>query len=221
VVAVSETTRREILDLGVLAEERAVVVPNAADHLPVPSPSPQRLEDLVVVVGHLERRKGSDLLLEAFARLRARCPAARLRLAGRGPLEASLRSRAQALGIEASVEIRPAESDAELADLYARAAVVAVPSRLEGFGIPLLEALRCGAPTVAADAGALPEVGASATLLVSGFEPGPWASALERVLTDQDLRLRLATAGPRRAAAYSWRSSARVLRELFADLTDG
>lgn len=221
VVAVSEFTRDAVLRAGRVDPERVVVVPNAADHL-VPRPSaPTRHENQVLCVGHLDRRKGSDVLLEAFALVHRRRPRASLRFAGAGPLAGSLFARASALGLGRAVSIAPARTDAELASLFAAATLVAVPSRYEGFCIPMLEAMRCGAPVVAADASALPEVAGGAARLVRGFEPAAWADAILETLGDEGARARLAAAGKARAARFTWRGAGRrllaVLREAAAD----
>ena len=112
-----------------------------------------------------------------------------------------------------------ARDDGVLAALYRGAALVAVPSTYEGFGFPLLEALACGAPALAARAGALPEVGGDAAAYVDEpADPDAWAQALRALLDDDAARARLAAAGPRRAAEFSWeRCTAQtlgVLREV-------
>ncbi len=218
VVAPSEATRRAVLDAAGDGGPEVAVIPNAADHLPLPAPAPRRAEGRILCVGHLEERKGSDLLLEAFALLPRRGDGPWLRFAGRGPLSARLRTRARALRVAARVEIAAAEDDAALVALLATAAVVAVPSRLEGFGIPLLEALRLGAPVAAARAAALPEVGGDACLWIDGFEPGDWASALGGLLDDPARRAALGARGPERARAFSWDDSARRLAALLREV---
>jgi glycosyltransferase involved in cell wall biosynthesis len=106
--------------------------------------------------------------------------------------------------------------DAALAALYRGAELVALPSPYEGFGLPLLEALACGAPALAARAGALPEVGADAAAWVDdAFDAATWADALRALLADGEARSRLAARGPTRAAAFSWeRCTAQTLAVL-------
>jgi alpha-1,3-rhamnosyl/mannosyltransferase len=98
--------------------------------------------------------------------------------------------------------------DADLPALYGGALAFAFPSRWEGFGLPALEAMASGAPVVASNRGALPEVTAGAALLVEP-EPMPLATALERLLADPTLRERLRAAGLARAAEFSWERTAR------------
>jgi glycosyltransferase involved in cell wall biosynthesis len=107
-------------------------------------------------------------------------------------------------------------NDAALATLYRDAALVALPSPYEGFGLPLLEAMACGAPTVAARAGALPEAGGDAAAWVDdALDVDAWAAALRTLLGDNEARSRLAARGPTQAAAFSWeRCSAQTLAVL-------
>ena len=98
-------------------------------------------------------------------------------------------------------------SDADLAVLLRRATALVVPSRAEGFGLPLLEAMAVGTPVVTADAPALVEVAGGAAL-ASGLAPAELAEALARVTGDDALRAELRAAGPQRAAAYTWDGAA-------------
>src|SRR5205823_13487978 len=115
-----------------------------------------------------------------------------------GPTLAALRSlgeRGIALGYV---------SDEELVELYRRCAVFCYPSLGEGFGLPVLEAMALGAPVVTSGISSLPEVGGDAAEYVDPFDVESIAAGLRRVLSDRALRERLAQAGPRRAAAFSW-----------------
>jgi len=210
IVVVSRFTGDAVVRAAPRTADRIAVVANAADHLAPPSSPPPRIDGLVLAVGHLERRKGVDVLLEAFARLHARAPRTRLRFAGSGPMGGILARRVRALGVASAVTIEPVE-ERDLPRLYAEASLVAVPSRYEGFGLSVLEAMRCGTPVVAANASALPETAGGAACLVDGFDPESWARTLETVLADGDLALALAARGRARAASFTWRDSARAL----------
>ncbi|MFL5361667.1 MAG: glycosyltransferase, partial [Myxococcales bacterium] len=91
------------------------------------------------------------------------------------------------------------------------------PSRYEGFGLPLLEAMACGVPCVASDDPALVEVAAGAALPPSRGDPGALAAAIERALDDQTLRADLSRRGPERATEFTWERSAREHLRLYRE----
>jgi glycosyltransferase involved in cell wall biosynthesis len=103
--------------------------------------------------------------------------------------------------------------DAELPALYRGAAVVAMPSLYEGFGLPLLEAMACGAPVVASNASCFPEVVGDAATLVDPHDVPAWAAALQRVIESPPPR----EVSVRRAAAFTWERTARETLAVYAD----
>jgi len=107
-------------------------------------------------------------------------------------------------------------SDAELRALYENALCLLFPSRYEGFGLPPLEAMWCGCPVLAAEAGAVPEIVGDAALFFDAEGPRSPAAALARLLDEHSLRDRLIAAGHARARAYSWHEAATRLREIIA-----
>jgi glycosyltransferase involved in cell wall biosynthesis len=219
VIAVSETTRQEVLARYRLAAERVVVVPEAAPaHFgPV---APETLEatrrryglvrPYVLFVGYLEPKKNLGVLLEAVARLRrgGHWGDTELVVVGAAGWGADPTARIRALGLDVAVRCVGPAPDADLPALYAGALAFAFPSLWEGFGLPVLEAMAAGAPVVASNRGALPEVTAGAALLVEP-QAAPLADALGAVLGDPSLRARLRAAGVARAAAFSWERTAR------------
>ena len=219
VIAVSETTRGELLARYRLPPERVVVVPEAAaPHFAPPPPAALAAaharfgltRPYVLFVGLLEPKKNLSVLLKAVAALRRRGVWGDTELVvvgapGWGPDPVH---RVQTLGLEGAVRFVGPVADAELPALYGGALAFAFPSLWEGFGLPALEAMAAGAPVVASNRGALPEVTGGAALLVDP-SPGPLADALGRLLADPLLRERLREAGLARAAAFSWERTAR------------
>jgi glycosyltransferase involved in cell wall biosynthesis len=173
--------------------------------------------DFLVTLATLEPRKGLDVLLRALA-LRA-APAVPLLVVGQpgwGGVEVA--GSAEHLGIASRVRLLGRLADQDLAVVLDRAAVLVAPSRAEGFGLPVLEAMAAGLPVVSSDAPALVEVGGGATVPVPVGDSEALADALAEVLGSADLRARLAAEGRRRAASFSWTAAAQRLWDLYGSL---
>jgi glycosyltransferase involved in cell wall biosynthesis len=219
VIAVSEATRAELLARYPLPPAKVRVVPEAPAPAFRPVPPAVRAavrarhglrRPFVLFVGLLEPKKNPGALLGAVARLRARgawgpTDLVLVGAAGWGP--GSWAGEAARLGVADVARFLGPVADPELAALYAEASVFVFPSLWEGFGLPVVEAMACGAPVLASRRGALPEVAGDAALLV---EPTAEALAdgLGTLLADRGLRERLGAAGLARAAAYSWEGTA-------------
>jgi len=213
VVAVSEHTRDEVVDLLGIEPERVHVVPNGVDTPPAEVEAPPRDPGRLRIgsIGSTLRRKNLELLppaLRAYARGATRPPVlvrAGLRL------DPELRAACvEAAGGEGFEELGRL-SDAGLERFYASLDVLVVPSRHEGFGLPVLEAMARGVPVLAARATSLPEVGGEAALYFDPDDPEELAERLREV-ADPALAERLRAAGRERAKAFSWR---RTLEGLF------
>jgi len=155
----------------------------------------------VLCVAHLYPRKNVSALLEAFARIDSN---AMLRIAGTGPEAGALRRRAARPDLAGRVELLGHVSFDALVAEYRRADVFCLPSRQEGFGIVFLEAMAAGLPIVAARAAAVPElvVDGECGILVPPGDVEAFAAALERILSDEELRKRLGEGGRRRVPSY-------------------
>ncbi|NJO05734.1 MAG: glycosyltransferase family 4 protein [Chloroflexaceae bacterium] len=177
-------------------------------------------EPFLYYVGGLDVRKNLAVLLRAVALLhqRGRFPAV-LAIAGRA-LGGDQRLFPDIDGLIAHLDlgavvrrIEVPHSDGPL--LYQTCTAFAFPSRYEGFGLPPLEAMACGAPVVASTASSLPEVVGDAALLVDPDDPGAWAAALERMLFEPTLRTDLRTRGLAHAATFSWERVARETVQIY------
>jgi glycosyltransferase involved in cell wall biosynthesis len=201
--------------LGGAAPECAIVPGGVAPEF-FAAPAPRGTPPFVLHVGHLEARKNLGLLLDAFAALPPPGEA-RLVFAGRdaGAL-ARLRAQARARGIAARTEFPGIVAESALPALYAAAAAVAVPSLEEGFGLPVLEALAAGRPTLVSDAGALSELAGDAAQVLPARDRPAWTRALSAALADHD-----ATAAEQRRARarlFSWERAAAALLDTWRDL---
>jgi len=193
VVCNSETTRNELLAHGLVDSSRAHVAYLGIHPECSPEPDPVADAELarlvgpvppdgaieLVHVGSTIPRKRIDILLSTFSAVRRHHPGARLLRAG-GALNAEQAQQARDLGVAAAIVTLPFCSRAVLAALYRRASVVLVTSEAEGFGLPVIEALACGAPLIASDLPALREVGGEAPLYLPVADLQAWsASTLE------------------------------------------
>ena len=188
VIAVSEFTRGEIVELLGVSAERIAVIPNAVGP-PFVADGPAAEGDYVLAVGTLEPRKNLERLVEA-----ARRNHVELRVVGaRGWGGVELGGN----GVRWLGEV----SDADLATLYRGALCVAYPSVYEGFGIPVLEAMACGAPVVTSRGTAMEEVADGAAVLVDPNDPAELAAGLERATAEREA---LVARGLERARAFRW-----------------
>jgi glycosyltransferase involved in cell wall biosynthesis len=177
-------------------------------------------ERYVIYVGSEDPRKNLPALWRAFARVLARHPEARLLKVGTAHHQAErarLEELGRQLGIASAVRFLGQVSDEALRSLYGLAAVCVVPSLYEGFGLPVLEAMACGAPVVCSNRTSLPEVAGDAALLAEP-EPESLAAAIEQVLADPARQDDLRQRGLRRAAAYTWRRTAEQTAAAYEDL---
>jgi glycosyltransferase involved in cell wall biosynthesis len=212
-IAVSRFTAEQLASFLQVPRERIDVIPHGVDALVPGTAAPARFADAsayVLFVGEAEPRKDLDVLVEAMRRLP-------MPLAQVTALVIAGKKRAAAMPAPDGprIEWMGEVSDARLASLYAGAAAFVLPSRYEGFGLPVLEAMRYGVPVIASDAAAIPEAGGDAALY---FHPGDaqrLAELLAGVLTDRELAVRLSEASRRRVAAMKpARSAERTIEVL-------
>jgi glycosyltransferase involved in cell wall biosynthesis len=173
--------------------------------------------EYLVTLATIEPRKGLDVLLSALAARRMPdVPLLVVGQAGWGAVDVA--ARAAELGVSHRVRLMGRLPDEDLAVVLARATVLVSPSRAEGFGLPVLEAMAAGIPVVSSDVPALVEVGGGATRTVPVGDAAALAEALADVLGSPALRAELAAGGRRRAADFTWVAAADRLWELYASL---
>jgi glycosyltransferase involved in cell wall biosynthesis len=173
--------------------------------------------DYLLFVGTSEPRKGLDTLLEALAQPLL-SDQSLVVVGPRGWGGVDVGRDAQARGIGGRVTVTGRVSDGDLAALYDGASLVVMPSRAEGFGLPVLEAMNLGVPVVTSDDSAMCEVGGGATQTFPVGDPVALCTAIVRVLSDAKLRAQMISAGRRRARDFDGLTSARTLWTLYARL---
>ena len=228
VLVPSESTRRDLLDLYKVAglESKVEVIGEGVPQ-PVPAgPLPEGLQPgFILAVGTVEPRKNYPRLLAAFRQMRGR--SLPILINGRpGVPELVIAGRPgwaygdtlQRIAAEPGVRYLGHVDEPTLSALYESASVLAFPSLYEGFGLPLLEAMSRGVPSVVGAAGALPELALGAAITVQPDDVDAIAGALERLLADASLRTKLGEEGKRRAAGFTWDRAAQqtlaVLRRI-------
>jgi glycosyltransferase involved in cell wall biosynthesis len=201
VIAVSQFTRRELVELLGLPDEKIRVVPNAVGD-EFTREGPAEGGDYVLAVGTLEPRKNLDRLVEAVSRTDRE-----LRVVGaRGWGGVEVRGN----GVRWLGEV----DDAELARLYRGASCVAYPSLYEGFGIPVLEAMACGTPVVTTRGTAMEEVADGAAILVDAHDLADIAAGIERAAIERDTLVPL---GLERARAFRWDAVAAATVDVYRE----
>jgi glycosyltransferase involved in cell wall biosynthesis len=198
--AVADEARRWF---GVSARQMEVI-PNGVDDFFSPDDAPRG--DFILFAGTIEPRKGIHDLLSAWSSLPE--PRPRLVIAG---------GRGWRVRLPDNVEVTGFVTRERLRELYRTARLFVYPSRSEGFGIPPLEAMACGAPVVATRVGAIPEYGDGAAMLVDPGDAGALRAAMLRLLRDAPLRDELRARGLAVAREYTWERSAARMTELLAE----
>lgn len=215
VLAVSEWTKRDLVERYGVAEEKVVVTPNGVDEIFRPNGRAPERPPYALFVGALQPRKDPLTALHALALLDDDLGLVVVGPEKRGADE--VRAAVRRLGLDSRVEFAGHVELEELAALYRGAACLVFPSRYEGFGLPVLEAMASGTPVVAAATGALPEIAGNAAILVEPADPAALAGGIERALADRE---RLVAAGLERARAFNWADTARRTLGVYRELTE-
>lgn len=203
VACVSRVVADEAMRGFGVAASKIELVPNGVDEFFTPGEGPEG--DYILFTGTLEPRKGIDDLLDAWRSLRRPRP----RLVLCGGIGWGMR-----IDEEDGVELTGYVTRERLRELYRGALLFVYPSHHEGFGIPPLEAMACGAPVIATRTGAIPDYAEGAALLVTPGDRDALRAAMTRVIEDATLRHELRASGVERARAWRWERGANAMIEL-------
>jgi glycosyltransferase involved in cell wall biosynthesis len=223
ILTLSEHTRRDLIETYGIAPERITAIPLAAPRHFAPVEDIRELQRVrhtygidgpyILSVGSIQPRKNLARLINAYASLRGKYNEAelpKLVLVGKCAwlYDETMQALAQT-GLTQSVILTGYVPDSDLPALYSGALCFVYPSYFEGFGLPPLEAMKCGAPVIVGNQTSLPEVVGDAALAVDPFDVSSIARAIESLAKDSDLRRELSVKGRIRAETFDWRETAR------------
>lgn len=163
----------------------------------------------LLAVGSIQPRKNLTRLVEAYAQLRRKHSGVQLVIVGPGGFrQSSVRDAIVEHNLGESVRWLGYVPESELVALYNAAIALVYPSVYEGFGLPVVEAMACECPVIAANTSCMPEVAAEAALLIDPFEVSSLSDAMERIVADKDLRSTMRASGLANVTRFSWKKSA-------------
>lgn len=224
-LAISEATRRDAIEILGVPAERVVNISGAVESIFVRkefSTEEARtitsrfgiVRPFVLYTGNSDYRKNLEGMLGAYARLPGEVRSRHQLVLNQVGDEGEFRRRIQKLGLGSKeIVVTDRVSDADLVALYNLCKVFVFPSFYEGFGLPIIEAMACGAPVIAANNSSLPEIMGRNDALFDASKPEAIASALQRLLSDDTLRQDLADYGVRRGREFSWEKTAHLAWE--------
>jgi glycosyltransferase involved in cell wall biosynthesis len=222
ILTLSEYTRRDVIETYGVDPETVTAIPLAAPAHFGPVTQDKELQrvrhiygidgDYVLSVGSIQPRKNLVRLIKAYAELRGaragnKCP--KLVIVGRCAwlYDETLRALEQT-GVKDSVVLTGYVPESDLPALYSGALCFIYPSYFEGFGLPPLEAMKCGAPVIVGNATSLPEVVGDAALKVDPFDVSAIAAAMDQLINNSELRGELSVKGQARAKMFDWKATA-------------
>lgn len=215
VVCVSEATRQDLIRVYPSVADRAHVVHHGVDprFQPVPDAPSIIGHRYILFVGNRDQYKDAPLLISAFTRVASTHPDLHLLFVGGGSL-----SKEEISQVPADLRVRVHQRtvpDAQMPTVYSAAELLVFPSHFEGFGMPILEAMACGTPVIAARASSLPEVGGDAC---NYFTPGvvdELTDILGELLADEGARSLMSEQGRERAGTFTWGAAAARYADIY------
>ena len=231
VITGSESTRRDLVELYDVPEEKVFVTPYAADPIYQPMPREEARRAVstrlgvpcpyVLAVGVLQPRKNLPRLVRAYGRICARVPQRLVLVGKQGWAGEELQEAVAEIPREKKPIFTGYVADADLPALYAGADLFVYPSLYEGFGLPPLEAMACGAPVLTSNTSSLPEVVGDAGAMVDPRNEGALAARMRELLEDPRARAELAERGLERARLFDWKHTARETIEVYRAVCAG
>ena len=232
ILTVSETSKRDILKLFDLPEEKVTVIYNAIDERFYREPSEENLirvrerhqlhDRFLMYSGNVKPHKNLELLINAFSLLRKDgLDDLKLLITGSEISKyAPLRRAVHRHNIHQHVRFLGYQSEETLAILYRLADVFVFPSLYEGFGLPPLEAMASGTPVVVSNVSSLPEVVGNAGILVDPYDARAIADGISQVICDDTLRQELKVRGVIRARSFSWKASVAQIHKIYKEVAE-
>ena len=224
VIAPSEFTRHKIIEAYGLDADRVRVAAIAIDSdLGALLDAGRRTAPAVptvLSVGNVLPRKNLVTVARAVRRLRAKGHEIRYRIAGQVTSQGAAVER-QLRRILPDVEITGYVSEQQLAESYLSSSLLAYPSLYEGYGLPIVEAMRARLPVICSASTSLPEIAADACVVLDPLDVDAWTTWLERLITDAALRRRFSSRGVARAREFDWHETARVVADSLLSAATG
>lgn len=233
VIAVSKTTKKDLLRHYALADKKVEVVYNGFEkqiEKPLTKSETHALlkrlnlspEKFILYVGTLQPRKNVVTLIRAFAKYHQQNPDYRLAIVGRkGWLYEDIYAEVEKLNLTESVVFTGFLSDAELAQMYTDALCYVMPSKYEGFGIPVLEAMAAGCPVISSFSSSLPEIGGEACLYFDPESVSDLTDKLHIITVDHDFERELIGKGKERIKDFSWQKCGKETLEVIRKAAAG
>lgn len=218
IITISESTKRDLIRLLHVEDDKVKVIGLANSLHEKPSDVSPVVGSYVLFVGNRGFYKNYSVLVEAFSKS-SELHDYKLVFFGGGEFNADEQKKFIELGVADRV-VHLEGDDQQLADCYANADVFVYPSRYEGFGLPILEAMHYGTPVIAANNSSLPEVGGEACIYFDAESAEELQCQIERVLSDGNLRAHLSEAGKAREKLFSWERTAKETAKFYRYILD-
>jgi glycosyltransferase involved in cell wall biosynthesis len=230
----SEYSRQDLVRTYPVAPEKIVLTPYGIEGRFQPVSDPAQIEAVrkkygiqrgyLLTVGNLQPRKNLGRLIKAYTHLRGRPDGMRQQLVivgKRAWLSHSIFDEARRSSYVEDIIFTDYVSEEDLIALYSGATAFVYPSIFEGFGLPVLEAMACGAPVITSNTSSLPEVVGDAGIMIDPYDEQALVKAIQQVVSDAELRARLSESGLAQARKFSWRKTAELTLAVYEKVVKG